>query len=289
MDVMFLESTTDMIVMHSVPIYSLYWDGLVSNEKGAYMKERYPDRVLWYGAVDIFEPFEQIKAKVDQLVNQGTDGIKLYPTRLNPTTKAPEQFMMDDEKRGFPVYDYIRIKGIRHIATHKLVGYSGPETAALGVNDYYRAAEAFPDLIFHCVHGGWLLMEETAALMKARENVTAVLEGPMLWTLYDMANFHKMMAIFMNSVDVDRIIYASTSPNQHPYWIVNNFIDYVPPKGAGWTLSDADKRKILGENLARYHGIDIKAQRAKIAKDRFSAYVARNGLREPYLVQRTGA
>ena len=38
MDVMFLESATDMIVMHSVPLYAQFWDGLVSNEKGAFLK-----------------------------------------------------------------------------------------------------------------------------------------------------------------------------------------------------------------------------------------------------------
>lgn len=287
MDVMFLESPTDMILMHSVPIYGSYWDGLVSNEKGAYMKGKYPDRVLWYGAIDAFDRFENVRAKIDQLAQQGADGIKLYPTNINQATKKVETFLMDDEKVAFPIFEYARSKGFRNIACHKLVGYT-PEVPALGINDFYKAAAQFPDIVFHLVHGGWMLIEETAELMRKRENVTAVLEGPMIWPQYDRAAYDRMWSVFMRKVDVDRLIYASTSPNQHPYWIVNDFVDYEPPKGAGFRITDEQKAKILGLNLARYQGIDVKARQAKLRQDRFSEARRRNGYREPYLVQRTG-
>ena len=52
------------------------------------------------------------------------------------------------------------------------------------------------------------------------------------------------------------------------------------------SLSEAAKSKILGANLARYHGIDIPAQRRKIAGDKWSVANAKNGLREPYIMQR---
>jgi predicted TIM-barrel fold metal-dependent hydrolase len=289
MDVMFLESHTDMMIMHSVPMYDIYWDGLVSNEKGAYLKGRYPDRVLWYGAIDVFDSLDAIKAKADQLATQGADGIKIYPTRLNPATKEPEGWLMDDEKRAFPVFDYLRGKGFKHVAIHKLVGHVGPKTAALGIDDIYKAAEAFPDLVFHLVHAGWQLFEETAELMRRRENVTAVLEGPMLFPLFDMKTFNQMMNVFMTKVDIGRLIYASTAVNQHPYWIINSFFDYQPPEGAAFKVSERDKARILGENLARYHGIDVVKQRAKIAGDRWSAAKAKNGLREPYIIQRAVA
>jgi hypothetical protein len=144
-------------------------------------------------------------------------------------------------------------------------------------------------MTFHIVHGGWLLFDETAELMSQRPNVTAVLEGPMLWTIYDKPGFDKMMDVFMRKVDVSRIIYASTSPNQHPYWIVNNFFDYQAPEGAKWKITEEQKAKILGGNLARYHGIDVKAQRAKISTDKYSVAVRKNGLREPYVIQRASA
>ncbi len=289
MDIMFLESHTDMMIMHSVPMYDLYWDGLVSNEKGASLKGRYPDRVLWYGALDVFEPLEVIKANADQLATQGADGIKIYPTRINLQTRQPEGWLMDDEKRAFPVFAYLRSKGFKHVAIHKLVGHVGPATAALGIDDIYKAAAAFPDLVFHLVHAGWQLFEETAELMRQRQNVTAVLEGPMLFPLFDMKTFHQMMSVFMTKVDIDRLIYASTAVNQHPYWIINSFFDYQPPDGAAFKITESDKAKILGANLARYHGIDIAAQRKKIAGDKWSLAKTANGLREPYIMQRAPA
>lgn len=289
MELMFLESHTDMIVMHSTPLYSSFFDGLVSNEKGAYLKNRYPDRVLWYGAIDLFDDERLVKFKIDQLVQQGCDGIKTYPVGVNQLTgQVGGKVRLDEEKRTFPIFEYIQKKGIRHVAVHKLVGYTGPETPAFGIDDFYRAAEAFPDLVFHLVHAGWLLMDETADLMRDRPNVTAVLEGPMLWPIYDRPAFDKMMATMLSRVDLDRVIYASTAPNQHPYWIVNQFFDWQPPKDSGLKITEEQKAKILGGNLARFHGIDIAERRARLAKDSFSTYKARHGLREPYLVQRTG-
>jgi predicted TIM-barrel fold metal-dependent hydrolase len=287
MDVMFLESPTDMIVMHSVPIYDYYWDGLVSNEKGAFLKDKYPDRVIWYGAVDAFDTLENSKRVIDRLTDQGVDGIKFYPTRINLESKQTENWFMDDEKLAFPLFEHARSRGVKHIGTHKVIGYTADKTPALGVNDYYKAAERFPDLTFHMVHGGWALLDETAALMTKHKNVTAVLEGPMLWPQYDMAAYNEMWASFMTKAPVDQIIYASTSPNQHPYWIINDFVDYSPPADAQYTLSRDDKAKILGGNLARLHNIDIEKQNIKIANDKFSRAKAAHGYREPYIIQRT--
>lgn len=287
MDVMFLESASDMIVMHSTPIYDWFWDGLISNEKGAYMKEKYPNRVLWYGAVDAFDPLERSTDKIARLVDQGCDGIKFYPTRLDDATLHPENWFMDDEKLAFPLFEYARKKGIRHIATHKVVGYTADTLPALGINDYYKAAARFPDVTFHIVHGGWGLLEETAELMRQRPNVTAVLEGPLIWPQYDMAAYNKMWEAWMPTVNVDQIIYASTSPNQHPYWIINDFVDYQPPPGAGFKFTTEDKAKILGGNLARLHGIDIPKRTRVIADDKYSRAKAQRGYREPYIMQRT--
>jgi len=242
---------------------------------------------LWYGAVDAFDTLEHSRDKIAQLVDQGCDGIKFYPTRLNDRTGTAENWFMDDEKLAFPLFEYAQSKGIRHLATHKVIGYSADTYPALGINDYYEAAARYPDMTFHIVHGGWSLLEETAELMRARPNVTAVLEGPLLWPQYDMAAYNDMWAAWMPKVNVEQIIYASTSPNQHPYWIINDFVEYEPPAGAGFRFTPADKAKILGGNLARLHGIDIAKREREIAGDKFARAKAKNGYREPYVVQRT--
>jgi hypothetical protein len=47
-------------------------------------------------------------------------------------------------------------------------------------------------------------------------------------------------------------------------------------------LTDEVRAKILAENFARLHGIDIEGQKNKIADDEFAQKRDDNGLREPW-------
>jgi hypothetical protein len=51
----FGESPIDVAAYHATPIFDFFKDGLVSMEKGARLKERYPRRILFYGAVPLVE------------------------------------------------------------------------------------------------------------------------------------------------------------------------------------------------------------------------------------------
>jgi predicted TIM-barrel fold metal-dependent hydrolase len=289
MDICLLEAPIDILVYHSTPLFYAFWDGLMSNEKGANMKGEYPDRTVWYAAVDMFDPLPAVKAKIDEVMAQGADGLKLYPTRVDPETGKSAAWFMDDPDKAMPVFEYARSKGCRHIAIHKLLEYTGPETPALGIADMYKVAAAFPDITWDLVHAGWALLEPTIDLMRKHENVTAVFEGPMFWLVYDMPRFHRMMDLFMTQMDIERMIFSSAAVRTHPYWQVAGMIDYQPPPGAKWRITDAQKRKIMGENAARIYGIDIAQRRKAIENDRWSVELRTKGLREPYVVQRAEA
>ena len=282
----FLESDTAMFCMHSVPLFTNWFDGMVSNPKGAYLKSRYPDRVRWYAGIDIMDDPVEVFRLIDQVAQQGADGIKLYPYRVNLDTKRPEWWYMDDEVRAFPVFEYAISKGIKHIATHKLIGYEGEKTPYMKTRDFARAAEAFPEAWFHIVHAGWLFGDETIEILKRFDNVTAVMEGPMFWAAFDVPKFTQLLSNYLNEVDLNRIIYASAAANQHPYFVSRAILDYEPPAGANFTFGRHEKRRIMGENFADIHGIDIKAQREKIANDKFEVIKARDGMREPFSEQR---
>lgn len=282
----FLESDTAMICMHSVPLFSSFFDGLVSNAKGAYLKSRYPDRVFWYAGIDIMDDPVEIFRLIDQVAQQGADGIKLYPYRVNLDTNRPEWWYMDDEVRAFPVFEYAISKGIKHIATHKLIGYEGESTPYMKTRDFAGAAEAFPDAWFHIVHAGWLFGDETIEILKRFDNITAVMEGPMFWAAFDEPKFTRLLSRYLNEVDLNRIIYASAAANQHPYFVTRAILDYEAPADADFAFGKHEKYRIMGANFADIHGIDIPAQRKKIAGDKFDTIKAKNGLREPFVKQR---
>lgn len=284
-DMMLLESTTDVICMHSVPLFDYAKDGLVSNEKGAYLKKHYPDRIVWYAALDLGQPPERTIALLDKVAAEGADGIKLYPTGVNRETREKIDWAMDDRKVAFPIFDEIQKRGIKHVAVHKLLEYDAvtlKQQKYYGINDIAVAAKAYPGLNFHVVHAGWALLEDTILLMQEYQNVIAVLEGPFFFPIIDRKRFDIFMHKFMTTVGPDRMLYASAATNPHPRWIIEAFINYEPPADAGFALTKADKAKIFGESFARVHGIDIARRKAAIANDRFSRYRKKNGLRSPW-------
>ncbi len=293
-ETMLLESSTDIICMHSVPLFESAKDGLVANWKGAYLKKHYPDRIIWYAALDLGEPREKILALANEVLAQGADGIKVYPTGTNQATGQTSEWFMDDTQIAFPVFDHLRACGVRHIAVHKLLEYDAltlTKKQYYGVNDIAAAARRYPDITFHLVHAGWVLSENTILLMREYPNVTAVLEGPMLWPVIDPPRFDTFMYMFMTGVGSDRLMYSSAATNPHPRWLIEGFDRYAPPSGGdgGFVLTQADKDGIMGNNFARIHGIDIAERKAKIADDRFSRFKAKHGLRPPWTAIRGAA
>ena len=288
MELMFLESNTDMVCMHSVPLFTYYKDGLVSNSKGAYLKRNYPERVFWYAGIDIFDEPEAIYRTLDWVAAHGADGIKLYPSRINWDNNQREWWFMDDVERVFPVFEYAVSKGIKHIACHKIAGHVDSVDAPnyMGVEDFTRAAETFPDVWFHIVHAGLGLLDETVEIMNRHPNTTAVLEGPMFWPKIDKQAFEHVMKQMVGRTDQDRILYSSGASSAHPHFLIDAFLDWHPEGEVGFDVNDAFKAKVLGLNFAKIHGLDVQEQRKVIANDKFAQIVQKDGFREPYAKQR---
>jgi uncharacterized protein len=67
----------------------------------------------------------------------------------------------------------------------------------------------------------------------------------------------------------DKIIYGSETPIWHPRWALEAFWDFQLPQdlveGYGYPqLTEQAKRKILGENLLRLHGMDVEETKARL-------------------------
>jgi hypothetical protein len=69
------------------------------------------------------------------------------------------------------------------------------------------------------------------------------------------------------------VVYGSEAPIFHPQWALRAFMDFQIPEdlcqGYGYPqLTDQAKRKILGENLLRLHGMDVQEARATLGRHR---------------------
>jgi uncharacterized protein len=88
----------------------------------------------------------------------------------------------------------------------------------------------------------------------------------------------------------DRILWATGAALAHPQPLLERFWNMeFGPEILAMTgsppLTKEIKRKILGENAARLHGIDLEALRRLAEEENLTA----DGLREPWSVARSGA
>lgn len=161
-ETMLLESETDLLCVHSTPIYDAYVDGLVSVEKGAEAKRKYPDRVIWYATADIFKGDEALASLEYQIKELGADGIKLYPAQYYQG--RTRYWQMSDYTLAFPVFELAEKLGLRNIAVHKALPLGPVATDSMRIDDIGHAAGAFPELNFQIVHAGFMFMDETKML-----------------------------------------------------------------------------------------------------------------------------
>ena len=279
METMFLESDTDMVCVHSTPIYDAYHDGLVSIEKGAELKRRYPDRVVWYASADVLIGEKALESLEYQITELGADGIKLYPAQYY--RGRTRYWRMDDYTVAFPVFELARELGVKNVAIHKAqpIGV-GPE--ALRVDDVGHAAGAFPDINFQVVHAGFMFLDECKFLLLNYPNVYATLESTILFCQFDPGKFRDVLGEFLLFGGPDKLIYSSAATVVHPQYLLEDFAKFRMPEDFQVPLTDEVRAKILAENFARLHGIDIEARKAKIADDEFARKRDGDGLREPW-------
>lgn len=265
-----------MLCVHSLPIYDAFHDGLVSIEKGAELKRRWPDRIIWYAAVDVLQGEKALDAMEYQVKELGADGIKLYPAQYyRGRTRG---WRMDDYVLAFPVFEFAQELGVKNVAIHKALPLGPVDDNPYNVDDIGGAAQAFPDLNFQIVHGGLMFVERTQMLLANHPNVYATLEATTLVAVFDPPRFAHTMDAFLQ-VAPDKVIYSSAGMVSHPSYVLEALDKY---EGNLVPVTDEMRNDIMGGTLARLHGIDVEERRKKIADDEFSREKREKGLREPY-------
>jgi uncharacterized protein len=287
----FAESQVDMAVYHTVPMYDFWKDGSSALAKGISMKEKHPDRVLVYGAVnplDTRDALEQARHQVDVL---GVDGIKLYPASYYGGKTIG--WRMDDATFAFPLFEKLLELGINNVAVHKAMPLGPSTLAPFKVDDVSGAAATFPEMNFQIVHGGYAFVEETALMLHKFRNIYVNLEATASYAMRRPKLFAQAIGEFLYWGTPEQIIFASGVPLTHPQPAIEALLNFEMPKDLMEeydypAVDDNDRALMVGGNLARIHGIDVAEQRRRVADDEFSQIQRANGgLADPWSFLRT--
>jgi predicted TIM-barrel fold metal-dependent hydrolase len=293
-NLLFLETSTDMAVHHVLPLETLWYDGHCSVEKTADIKRLAPHRIVVYAGVDPLEgprALDELERQVEVL--ERPPGLKLYPMRFDegPAGWHSVGWRMDDPKVAFPLFERAQRLGIKVVAVHKAVPLGPVPMQWFRSDDIDAAAEAFPDLTFEIVHGGLAFVEETAWQLARFPNVIVNLE---LVGAYLVRKPERFLEIMAGLVEVggagalQRIVWGSGCVAFHPepqleaFWRKFHFPEeMVVARGIPQITQDA-KRKILADNYARVLGIDIAQAKRAIAGDTYTRRRAANGIAGPF-------
>lgn len=203
------------------------------NNCAAETNRQYGGRLIAFGSVhpDCEDPL----AELDRIVSLGIKGVKLHPDY---------QGFMSDDKKLFPLYDYL--SGTDLIVTfHSGWDCYSPELVHNPPERALKVAKAFPKLKMCLAHFGALRMwEEVYDLLAGTENI--VFDTSMA------ASFglpEETARKIISRHGEDRILLGSDCPWEDPAASVR----YVESLG----LPDGTTEKILGGNAARLLKLDL--------------------------------
>ena len=279
---LFKESLTDVSVCHHLPIYA-YKDGLCSMEKTAEAVEKYPNRFIGaYAGIDPLHGKEALRSLERQLEMYGgkTIGVKMYPTSwANDTVR---NWRMDDAEVTFPILEKAAENGIKVTAVHKSIPIGPVPGDEYAPGDVAGAATHFPEMNFEVVHAGISHTEETAWLMARYPNIYINLE---IWNIVLLRRprvFAKLMLDLLSiggEYILDRLVWGTGTILHHPRPTIEAFLDFEFPQdlldeagllGPIPQLTMEHKKKILADNYATMHGLDVNQIRNNVGTDKFT-------------------
>jgi uncharacterized protein len=280
LQMMFAESRTDIAVYHGVALEGLYYDGSSPLWVGLAAADRYPHRVFNYAPV--YPTAEDALDVIDAAAEHpSVIGIKTYPADLRDGVFYPQ--LMDTD-RALEIVDRCRSHGMKMIGLHKAVpiGPFAEVQSWFGVSDLPPAIEAFPDMTFEIVHGGFAFMPETLDLLDRYPNVVINLEGVQALMRQAPPRWAEIMAAFTATPErASRIFWSVASTAFHAEGWIQEFLDWEQPEGYA-PLTREMKAGILGHNYANWMGWDIEAMKRDIAADDFGLKHTVEDLAEPW-------
>ena len=263
----FDESDTDMLIAMPLPLTDMFHDGLSPWERCAELARLRPDRTVFWGSINPLEGRRALELMERQVEQFGAKAFKLYNVRYDYGQHFP--WRMDDPRIAFPIYEKARELGVNLIGVHKGVPLGPQHVEHTTTWDMDGAAENFPDINFVIYHVGLPFIDEVCWQLIRFPNLYASLAATVNFIVRAPRQFAEVLGKLLFWCGEDRIVYGSEAPIWHPQWALKAFSEFSLPQdlcdGYGYPqLTEQAKRKILGENLLRLHGMDVEQARQKL-------------------------
>jgi uncharacterized protein len=267
-EMVYRQSDTDMLVAMPLPLTDLFRDGLSPWEECAELARRNPERTVFWGSVNPLEGRRALDLMERQVGEFGAKAFKFYNVRYDYGRPFP--WRMDDPQVAFPVFEKARELGVNLIGVHKGVPLGPQPIEATQTWDMDGAAANFPDLNFVIFHVGLPFIDEVCWQLIRHPNLYASIAATINFVVRAPRQFAEVLGKLLFWCGEDKIIYGSEAPIWQPQWALEAFWNFQLPQdlveGYGYPqLTEQAKRKILGENLLRLHGMDVEATRARLA------------------------
>jgi predicted TIM-barrel fold metal-dependent hydrolase len=266
-EMVYRQSSTDMLCAMPLPLTDLFRDGLSPWEECAELASRRPDRTVFWGSVNPLEGRRALDLMERQVGEFGAKAFKFYNVRYDYGRPFP--WRMDDPQVAFPVFEKAQELGVNLIGVHKGVPLGPQPIEATQTWDMDGAAANFPDINFVIFHVGLPFIDEVCWQLIRHPNLYASIAATINFVVRAPRQFAEILGKLLFWCGEDKIIYGSETPIWQPQWALEAFWDFQLPQdlveGYGYPqLTEQAKRKILGENLLRLHGMDVEETRARL-------------------------
>jgi predicted TIM-barrel fold metal-dependent hydrolase len=268
-EMVYRQSPTDMLCAMPLPLTDLFKDGLSPWEECAELARRNPDRTVFWGSVNPLEGRRALDLMERQVGEFGAKAFKFYNVRYDYGRPFP--WRMDDPQVAFPVFEKAQELGVNLIGVHKGLPLGPQPIEATQTWDMDGAAANFPDLNFVIFHLGLPFIDETCWQLIRYPNLHASIAATINLIVRAPRQFAEILGKLLFWCGEDKIVYGSEAPIFHPRWALEAFWNFQLPQdlveGYGYPqLTEQAKRKILGENLLRLHGMDVEETRARLRR-----------------------
>lgn len=273
LDFVFRQSETSVAFLNVLALKGFYGGKhMLTPEEAVEVRSMMPDRVIVLGSVDPAEGKRALDDLEHQVKNLKITGLKLYPGDYNN-----RGWYADDEKIAYPLWEKCRQLGIKYVAIHKGLPFSIFNAKYCHPEDVDQVLDDFPEINFVLYHSAYPYIDELTMmafrLTGRKKNLYVDLGGLFAILMKAPYELGHTLGKLLKYLGPDHIIWGSDAPiTGSPQPFIDFFRAYRIPEELceryGYPqITDEDKRKILGENIARLFNINIEERMQKIAND----------------------